>query len=121
MKSRKGRASSPSIYYLLTKCLHTHILFRDVVDVSKIMRGIKRKDDYEARIASIKAGREGREYGSKKGKEERSSLTNREKSKKTKAFMMMVHKKSVKGKAKRSLREKQKVLRAHIKKQKMKK
>ncbi|KNC97444.1 uncharacterized protein SPPG_07365 [Spizellomyces punctatus DAOM BR117] len=94
---------------------------KDVVDVSRIMRGIKRKDDYEARLASIKEGREGNEYKSKKGKEERSSLTNREKSKKNKAFMMMVHKKSVKGKAKRSLREKQKVLRAHIKKQKMKK
>ncbi|TPX60670.1 hypothetical protein PhCBS80983_g01585 [Powellomyces hirtus] len=90
----------------------------DVVDVSRIMKGIKRKDDYEARLASIKDGREGKEYGSRKGKDERSSKTNREKSKKTKAFMMMVHKKSVVGKAKRSLRDKQKVLRAHIKKQK---
>ncbi|KAJ3186370.1 Protein SDA1 [Gaertneriomyces sp. JEL0708] len=92
----------------------------DVVDVSRIMKGIRRKDDYEARLASIKAGREGRDYGSKKNKEERGSKTNREKSKQ-KAVMMMVHKKSVKGKSKRSLREKQKVLRAHIKKQKMKK
>ncbi|TPX68745.1 hypothetical protein SpCBS45565_g02932 [Spizellomyces sp. 'palustris'] len=94
---------------------------KDVVDVSRIMRGIKRKDDYEARLASIKSGREGNEYKSKKGREERTSLTNREKSKKNKAFMMMVHKKSVKGKATRSLRDKQKILRAHIKKQKMKK
>ncbi|KAJ3045511.1 Protein SDA1 [Rhizophlyctis rosea] len=92
----------------------------NVVDVSRITAGIKRKDDYEARVDSIKAGREGRKYGSKKGTEERASMTNKEKSKKTKAFMMMVHKKSVKGKAKRSLREKQKVLRQHVRKQKMK-
>ncbi|KAJ3020267.1 Protein SDA1 [Thoreauomyces humboldtii] len=91
----------------------------NVVDVSRIMRGIRRKDDYEARLASIKDGREGKTYGSRKGKDERSSKTNREKSKKTKAFMMMVHKKSVVGKSKRSLRDKQKVLREHIKKQKM--
>ncbi|KAI8822925.1 SDA1-domain-containing protein [Fimicolochytrium jonesii] len=90
----------------------------DVVDVSRIMRGIRRKDDYEARLASIKSGREDKTYGSRKGKEERSSKTNREKAKTTKAFMMVVHKRSVVGKAKRSLREKQKVLRQHITKQK---
>ncbi|KAJ3051845.1 Protein SDA1 [Rhizophlyctis rosea] len=92
----------------------------NVVDVSRITAGIRRKDDYEARLESIKAGREGRKYGSKKGSEERSSMTNKEKAKKTKAFMMVVHKKSVKGKVKRSLREKQKVMRQHVKKQKMK-
>ncbi|KAI9101944.1 SDA1-domain-containing protein [Phlyctochytrium arcticum] len=81
---------------------------KGVVDVSQIMKGIRRKDDYETRIASIKA-------------DERSSITNREKSKKTKAYMMIVHKRSVVGKAKRSLRDKQKVLRQHVKKQKMKK
>ena len=37
----------------------------------------RRKDDYEARMASIKEGREGREYGSKRGKDERSSTTNK--------------------------------------------
>jgi len=47
------------------------------VDVSKIMAFTKKKDDYEARMASIKEGREGRQYGSKRGKEERSSTTNR--------------------------------------------
>ena len=72
-------------------------------------------------ISHGKAGREGREFGSKKGKEERSSLTNKAKSKKNKAFMMIVHKRDVKSKAKRSLQEKQRVLRAHVKKQKMKK
>lgn len=55
-----------------------------------------------------KAGREGRDkYGSKKGTDERSSITNKEKAKKTKAYMMVVHKRSVQGKVKRSLREKQ--------------
>ena len=80
----------------------------------------RRKDDYEARLASIKEGREGRKYGSKKGKDERSSTTNREKSKKNKPMTMLVHKRSVKGKKTRSLREKQKILRAHITKQKKK-
>ncbi|KAJ3087629.1 Protein SDA1 [Quaeritorhiza haematococci] len=95
---------------------------KEFVDVSAITSGIKRKRDYEARMESIKAGREGREkYGSKKGSKERSSLTNKEKAKKTKAFMMIVHKRDVKAKAKRSLVAKQKILRAHIKKQKMKK
>jgi len=69
----------------------------------------------------LQAGREGRHFGSKKGAEERSSLTNKAKSKKNKAFMMIVHKRDVRNKSKRSLREKQKVLRQHIKRQKMKK
>ncbi|KAI8904308.1 SDA1-domain-containing protein [Gorgonomyces haynaldii] len=89
----------------------------EFVNVSKIMASIKRKQDKEARVESIKQGREGRKFGSKKGKE-RTSTTNREKAKKNKAFMMIVHKRSVKGKAKQSLREKQKALRKHIIKQK---
>ena len=89
-----------------THCEHLSAC-SNVVDVSRITAGIRRKDDYEARLESIKSGREGRKYGSKKGSDERSSTTNREKAKKTKAFMMVVHKKSVKGKVKRSLREKQ--------------
>ena len=79
----------------------------DIVDASKITSGIRRKDDYAARVEKIKAGREGRSFGSKKGSTERTSVTNKVKSKKNKAFMMMVHKKDVKKKAKRSLREKQ--------------
>lgn len=80
----------------------------DIVDEGVITSGIKRKMDYAARMESIMAGREGREkFGSKKSKTERSSITNKVKSKKNKAFMMMVHKRSVKGKAKRSLRDKQ--------------
>ncbi|KAI9202331.1 SDA1-domain-containing protein [Polychytrium aggregatum] len=92
---------------------------KDLVDVRSIMSGIKRKDDYEARMKSIQSGREGREkYGSKKGKKEKGSMTNREKSKK-KNYLMMVHKRSVAGKAKRSLSQKQHVLREHIRKQKL--
>eukprot|EP00842_Homolaphlyctis_polyrhiza_P002810 jgi/Hompol1/352/HPOL_002477-RA len=83
------------------------------------MSGTRKKDDYEARMESIKAGREGREFGSRKGKEDRGSLTNKVKAKRNKAFMMLVHKRDVKLKATRSLREKQQILRKHIKKQKM--
>lgn len=54
------------------------------------------------------------------GSDERTSITNREKAKKNKAFMMIVHKRSVKGKAKASLRDKQRSLRQHITKQKKK-
>lgn len=55
----------------------------------------------------LQEGREGREFGSKKGQNDRSSLTNKIKSKRNKAFMMIVHKRDVKSKAKRSLQEKQ--------------
>ena len=96
----------------------------DVVDPSKITAGIRRKNDYAARVEKIKvfyspsqkdmllthciqAGREGREFGSKKGQNDRTSLTNKVKSKRNKAFMMIVHKRDVKSKAKRSLQEKQ--------------
>ncbi|KAG2176146.1 hypothetical protein INT43_005379 [Umbelopsis isabellina] len=81
----------------------------------------KAKQDYEERMASIREGREGREkFGSKKGKTERGSTTNREKSR-NKNFLMISHKRSVVAKSKASLHDKQKQLRAHIKKQKMKK
>jgi len=94
---------------------------KEYLDADDLTVHIKRKkSDYAERIESIKRGREGREkFGSRKGKE-RSSVTNAEKAKKNKAFMMVVHKRSVQNKAKKSLREKQKILRAHIKKQKMK-
>ena len=93
----------------------------DVVDVYRITSGVKRKRDYESRMESIKSGREGREkFGSRKNSEERSSKTNREKSK-MKLNTMMVHKRAVKGKARRSLNEKQKTMRNHIDKMKIKK
>jgi protein SDA1 len=78
----------------------------------------KAKQDYEQRMASIQEGREGREkFGSKKGKKEKGSTTNREKSR-NKNFMMIAHKQSVLFKSKRSLFDKQKQLRAAINKQK---
>lgn len=78
----------------------------------------KPKSDYATRMASIKAGREGRlEYGSRRGKEGRGSTTNREKSKRKNAIMM-AHKYAVKAKGKRSMVEKQKALTAHMKRQK---
>lgn len=80
----------------------------------------RRKDDYQARMESIREGRIGREYGSKRGKDDRASTTNKEKSKKNKPMTMLVHKRSVKGKQSRSLIEKQRALRAHITKQKKK-
>jgi protein SDA1 len=92
----------------------------EIVGLDKITRYTKKKDDYEARLESIKQGREGRRFGSSRGKEERSSKTNKEKSKKTKPMQMMVHKRSIKNKKNRSLAEKQKILRAHITKQKKK-
>lgn len=77
----------------------------------------------EEKMAKIKAGREDRkEFGSGKGKHkngERKSTTNREKSRK-KNFVMMIHKRDVKGKQKISMRDKQKLLKAHITKQKKK-
>ncbi|KAG2220335.1 hypothetical protein INT45_004020 [Circinella minor] len=88
------------------------------IDESVILGARKKaKMDYEARLASIQEGREGREkFGSKRGKE-RGSTTNREKARK-KNFMMIAHKTSVILKGKRSLVEKQKALRAAINKQK---
>jgi len=80
----------------------------------------KPKADYATRMESIKAGREGRlAFGSKKGKETRGSKTNAEKSKRKNAIMM-AHKYSVKQKKQRSLRDVQKVQRAHAKRMKLK-
>ncbi|KAG9220635.1 hypothetical protein CCMSSC00406_0003734 [Pleurotus cornucopiae] len=77
----------------------------------------KAKADYEERMASIQKGREGRDkFGSRKGKKNKetaSSSTNREKAR-NKPIMMILSSGAVKGKKKRSLREKQQKLRAHI-------
>ena len=73
----------------------------------------KAKADYEARMAAIKAGREGREkFGTRKKGNARSSTTNKEKSK-GKNFLMMAHKSSVKGKKKLSLKQRQAVQKKH--------
>lgn len=92
----------------------------NTVDVKTLIGPQKFKQIREERIAAAKEGKEGRDFGSRKGKIEGAhSTTNREKARK-KNFMMMIHKKDVQGKAKRSLRDKQRSLRAHIEKQKKK-
>lgn len=92
----------------------------DTVDVNTLIGPQKFKQLREERIAAAKEGKEGREFGSRKGKiEGEHSTTNREKARK-KNFMMMIHKKDVQGKNKMSLRDKQRSLRAHIEKQKKK-
>lgn len=91
----------------------------DAVNVLAIQGPAKRgKTDKEARLAAAAEGREGRDkFGSKKAKhaEKSHSTTNKEKARK-KNFLMTVRK--AKGKQKRSLVEKQRVLRAHVEKQK---
>jgi protein SDA1 len=81
----------------------------------------KAKATYEERMASVAAGREGREkFGSKKGKQNKaapSSSTNREKAR-NKPVMMILASGAVRGKKKASLRDKQRKLRAHINKAK---
>ncbi|KAG2020588.1 Sdad1 protein [Coprinopsis cinerea AmutBmut pab1-1] len=81
----------------------------------------KAKADYEERMASIRAGREGREkFGSHKGKQNKatpSSTTNREKAR-NKPIMMIMGSQAVRSKKRASLREKQQKLRAHIKRAK---
>lgn len=84
------------------------------IDPSKI-EGYKSraKADYEARLASIHAGREGREkFGTRKRGNVRSSTTNKEKSK-GKNFLMMAHKFEVQGKRRRSLKARQAVQKKH--------
>ncbi|SCU99401.1 LAFA_0G23838g1_1 [Lachancea sp. 'fantastica'] len=94
----------------------------ETVDSDRLVGPLKhRKATKDERIASIMEGREGREkFGSRKSKrDQQRSTTNREKERK-KNFVMMIHKRSVKGKQKMSLRDRQKVLRQHITKQKKK-
>lgn len=86
----------------------------EFIDPSKIEGYRSRaKADYEARLASIHAGREGREkFGTRKRGNSRSSTTNKEKSK-GKNFLMMAHKFEVKGKSRRSLKARQAVQKKH--------
>lgn len=92
----------------------------DEVESSNLVNADRKKMNKEERIASIMEGREGREkFGSKKGQRDAPhSTTNKEKERK-KNFVMMIHKKSVQGKRKMSLRDRQKVLRAHVQRQKI--
>lgn len=91
------------------------------VDSTSLVGKVKYKQLREERIAHAKEGREDREkFGSRKGKRDAPhSTTNKEKARK-KNFVMMIHKKAVQGKQKMSLRDRQKLLRAHIDKQKKK-
>lgn len=91
------------------------------VDSTSLVGKVKYKQLREEKIAQAKEGREDRDkFGSRKGKRDAPhSTTNKEKARK-KNFVMMIHKKSVQGKQKMSLRDRQKVLRAHITKQKKK-
>ncbi|EMG48560.1 SDA1 Protein SDA1 [Candida maltosa Xu316] len=93
----------------------------DAVDSTTLVGKVKYKQLREERIAHAKEGKEDREkFGSRKGKRDAPhSTTNKEKARK-KNFVMMIHKKAVQGKQKLSLRDRQKVLKAHITKQKKK-
>lgn len=92
----------------------------DSVDSTTLVGKLKFKQLREEKIAAAKEGKTDSAYGSRKGKiETPHSTTNREKARK-KNFVMMIHKKAVQGKQKLSLRDRQKVLRAHIDKQKKK-
>ncbi|XP_063983452.1 protein SDA1 homolog [Diachasmimorpha longicaudata] len=84
-------------------------------DIENIFK--KRKHDKNARLDSVKKGRDDREkFGYKDGRQNPlCSKTNREK-KKTKAFQMIKHK--IKSKTKRSFKDKQIALRNHLIKQK---
>jgi protein SDA1 len=93
------------------------VTLRDIAFVHK-----KKKLTREERQAQIMSGRQGREkYGFKKRRlNPHASTTNQEKSKK-KAFSMVIQKKTIKRKEKRSFREKQIALRnSLIKRQKSK-
>lgn len=96
----------------------------DNVDADALKGPSKYKLLREERIMKQKEEREGREkHGSNKGKklaDKAHSTTNKEKARK-KNFMMMVHKREVQGKAKRSLRDKQRILRNHVSHQKKQK
>ncbi len=96
----------------------------EIVNVENIEMIYKRpRHDKEARLATVIAGREGREKFSapkKKRQNEFASTTNKEK-KKQKPFMMISHSWKAKSKEKKSFREKQLALRdALLKKQKSK-
>ncbi|CCE64319.1 hypothetical protein TPHA_0H01110 [Tetrapisispora phaffii CBS 4417] len=93
----------------------------ELVDSDRLTGPIKYKQTREERLQKVMEGREGREkFGSRRGKRDTvRSTTNKEKARR-KNFVMMIHKRSVTGKQKMSLKDKQKVLRAHITKQKKK-
>jgi protein SDA1 len=93
--------------------------FGDVVDPNRLLHGSKEKADKAARLESIRSGREERKFGSTRGKKQAGqSLTNKEKEKKNKAFMMTVHKREVYNKRKRTTKERTEIARKHGRRQK---
>lgn len=94
----------------------------EIIEAMELAGPQKFKQNKEERLAHVQQGREGREFGSRKRlhAEKNHSTTNKEKARK-KNFVMMIHKRDVQGKARKSLRDKQKVLRAHIDRQKKRK
>ena len=93
----------------------------DIIDAMNLTGVPKYKQNKEERLQHVREGREDREFGSRKRHhmEKPHSTTNKQKARK-KNFLMAVHKRDVQGKAKMSLRDKQKILRAHIDRQKKK-
>ncbi|GME79906.1 unnamed protein product [Ambrosiozyma monospora] len=106
----------------IEKIMGVNTKHEDEVDSTSLVGKFRYKQNKEERLEHVKEGREDRgEFGSRKGKREQArSTTNREKQRK-KNFIMTIHKRSVQGKQKMSLRDRQKVLRAHVERQKMKK
>eukprot|EP01114_Cavostelium_apophysatum_P008764 TRINITY_DN2151_c0_g1_i1.p1 TRINITY_DN2151_c0_g1~~TRINITY_DN2151_c0_g1_i1.p1 ORF type:complete len:785 (-),score=300.13 TRINITY_DN2151_c0_g1_i1:33-2387(-) len=88
------------------------------LDPSSLAGSTRKKQNYEERLAHIKAGREGQEkplgHARSFKKNKIGSRTNEEKLK-NKPFMLTKNKKAVRDKVKRSLREKQSAKTAHIK------
>ena len=86
----------------------------ELVDLASIENIVKKmRHDKEARLATVHAGREGRESFSKprqKRQNEHASTTNKEKTK-SKPFMMITHGRNARAKGKKSFREKQIALR----------
>ncbi|XP_066932226.1 protein SDA1 homolog [Clytia hemisphaerica] len=86
----------------------------ELVDLASIENVVKKmKHDKESRLATVLAGREGREKFSKpkqKRQNEHASTTNKEKTK-SKPFMMISHSQRSRGKGKKSFRDKQIALR----------
>lgn len=104
----------------INKMMGNNVQNEESVDSTKLVGKVKYKQLREERIAQANEGKEERKFGSRRGnREQPHSTTNKEKARK-KNFVMMIHKKSVQGKQKLSLRDRQKVLRAHIDKQKKK-
>lgn len=108
--SRKGKKRKATT----TEITNSNNKKPELVDLSSIENVVKKmKHDKESRLATVYAGREGRESFSRprqKRQNEHASTTNKEKSK-SKPFMMISHSRKSRAKGKKSFREKQIALR----------